>query len=100
MITWKLLPGCSTIFSPNYISRFFALACISVFVAINPTEGWVCFVRLMATSIAYFNIAILLQGRVDLFKILAQVLGIILFIESCQTISQFIEDMIPLPSRN
>lgn len=80
----------NNIFSKLYLA-FFALAGISVFVAINPTEGWVCFVRLIATIIAYFNIAILLQGRVDLFKILAQVLGIILFIESCQTISQFIE---------
>ncbi|MES2373722.1 MAG: O-antigen ligase family protein [Bacteroidota bacterium] len=79
------------IFSRLYLA-FFALAGISIFTAINPTEGWVCYVRLIATIIAYFNIAILLQGRVDLFKILAQILGIILFIESCQAISRFIED--------
>ncbi|MES2332409.1 MAG: O-antigen ligase family protein [Bacteroidota bacterium] len=80
----------NNIFSKLYLA-FFALAGISIFMAINPTEGWVTYVRMITTVIAFFNIAILLQGRVDLFKVLAQTMGIILFVESCQTISQFIE---------
>jgi O-antigen ligase len=77
------------LFSKLYLA-FFALAGISIFTAINPTEGWVCYVRLIATVIAFFNISILLQGRNDLFKILAQVLGLILLVESYQTITQFL----------
>jgi O-antigen ligase/tetratricopeptide (TPR) repeat protein len=78
----------NNLFSKLYLA-FFVLAGISVFVAINPTEGWVCYVRMIATVIAYFNMAILLKGRVDLFKILAQVLALILFVEAFQTISKF-----------
>jgi O-antigen ligase/tetratricopeptide (TPR) repeat protein len=76
-------------FSKLYLS-FFALAGISIFTAINPTEGWVCYVRLISTIVAYFNISILLKGRKDLIKILAQVLGLILLFESYQTINQFL----------
>ena len=75
-------------FSKLYIA-FFALAGITIFTAINPTESWVCYVRLIATIVAYFNISILLQGRNDLFKILAQTLGLILLYESYDTISNF-----------
>lgn len=78
-------------FSKLYIA-FFALAGISIFTAINPTEGWVCYVRLIATVVAFFNISILLQGRTDLFKILAQVLGLILLFECFQTIRQVINE--------
>ena len=76
------------IFSKLYLA-FFVLAGISTFTAINQTESWVCFVRLIATIIAFFNISILLYGRTDLFKILAQLLGLILLVESIQAIGQF-----------
>jgi O-antigen ligase/tetratricopeptide (TPR) repeat protein len=79
-------------FSKLYLA-YFILAGLSVFQAINPTEGWVCYVRLIATIVAYFNISILLNGRLDLVKIIAQVLGIILLIESVQAISQFVHDV-------
>jgi O-antigen ligase/tetratricopeptide (TPR) repeat protein len=78
------------IFSKLYLA-FFVLAGISIITAINPTESWVCYVRMIATIVAYFNMAILLQGRVDLFKIIAQLIAILLFIESVQTISQFLK---------
>lgn len=80
----------NNLFSKLYLA-FFILAGISIFAAINPTESVVCYVRIIATIVAYFNLTILLQGRVDLFKILAQVLALILFVESCQTISKFVE---------
>ena len=78
-------------FSKLYLAVFI-LAGLSIFTAINPTEGWVCYVRMIATVVAYFNISILLYGRTDLFKMLAQVLSLILLFESWQTISQFIND--------
>lgn len=80
------------IFSKLYLA-YFLLAGLSVFQAINPTEGWVCYVRLIATIVAFFNISILLNGRLDLVKMIAQILGIILFIESIQAISQFVKDV-------
>lgn len=79
-------------FSRLYLA-FFLLAGISTFTAINPTESWVCFVRLIATIIAFFNMAILLKGRLDLFSWLAQLLGLILLYESILTISQFLKNV-------
>lgn len=79
------------IFSKLYIA-FFVLAGLSIFTAINPTEAWVGFVRLTATIIAYFNIAILFKGKLQLFKYLAQILGFILLFESFQSISIFINN--------
>jgi hypothetical protein len=49
------------IFSKLYLA-FFVLAGISIITAINPTESWVCYVRMIATIVAYFNMAILLQA--------------------------------------
>ena len=83
-------------FSKLYLA-FFILAGLSSFVAINPTESWVCYVRIIATIIAYFNISILLNGRADLFKWLAQILGVVLLIESVQTISQFLDGVGSMP---
>ncbi|NCI49898.1 hypothetical protein GWC95_08190 [Sediminibacterium roseum] len=77
-------------FSKLYLA-FFVLAGVSIITAINPTESWVCYVRMIATVIAYFNMGILLQGRTDLMKVIAQLIAVLLFIESVQTISQFIK---------
>lgn len=74
------------LFSRLYIV-FFVLAGLSSFTAINPTETWVCYVRLIATIVAYFNISIVFHGRVDLFKWLAQLLSLLLLVEAFQTIS-------------
>jgi O-antigen ligase/Tfp pilus assembly protein PilF len=80
------------LFSRLYLALF-ALAGISVFFSINHTEGWVCYVRFIATIIAFFNLAILLYGRVHLFKILAQVLAIVVLVESFQAVYQFFTEM-------
>lgn len=69
---------------------FFILAGLSTITAINPTEAWVCYVRLIATIIAFFNISILLHKRNDLFKILAHLLALILLVESYQAITLFL----------
>lgn len=80
------------LFSKLYLA-FFALAGISIFTAINPTEGLVCYVRLTATIIAFFNVSILLYKRTDLFRIIAQILALILLVESCQAIAQFLREV-------
>jgi O-antigen ligase/tetratricopeptide (TPR) repeat protein len=79
------------LFSKLYIA-FFVLAGLSTFVAINPTETWVCYVRLIATIIAFFNISILMYGRINLIPLLAQLLGIVLLVESIQTLVQFLDE--------
>lgn len=86
----------ANIFSKLYLA-FFVLAGLSIFTAINRTEAWVCYVRIVATVIAYFNISILLYDRADLFKWLSQVLGLILLIESFQTLSQFFNSDATIP---
>ncbi len=86
----------SRIFSLNFSKIYlvyFLLAGISVFQAINPTEGWVCYVRLIATIVAFFNISLLLNGRLDLVRVLAQILGIILLVESLQSITRFLREV-------
>ncbi len=75
-------------FSRIYLALF-ALAGISTFFAINRVEAWVNYVRFIATIIAFFNIALLLYGRINLFKVLAQVLGIILLIQCLQSLYLF-----------
>lgn len=80
------------LFSKLYLA-FFVLAGISIFTAINPTESLVCYVRLTATIIAFFNISILLYKRTDLFRIIAQILALILLVESCQAIAQFLREV-------
>lgn len=79
----------TNIFSKLFVA-FFVLAGLSTFIAINQVESWVCYVRLIATIVAFFNISILLYNRTDLFKILAQLLSLILLVESVQTITQFL----------
>lgn len=81
----------TNLFSKLYLV-FFVLAGLSTLTAINPTEGWVCYVRMIATVVAYFNLAILFQNRLDIFRILAQVTAVLLAVESIQTINQFVEN--------
>ncbi|MBV9987417.1 MAG: O-antigen ligase family protein, partial [Chitinophagaceae bacterium] len=69
---------------------FFVLAGLSALAAINPTETLVCYVRLVATIIAFFNLGILFYQRLELFKWIAQLLGFILLIESYLTITAFL----------
>lgn len=79
------------IFSKLYLA-YFLLAGVSVFAAINPTEFWVCFMRLIATVIAFFNLSILLYNRVDTVKWLAQVIALVLLVESLMATFQFLKD--------
>ncbi len=84
------------IFSKIYLA-FFVLAGISTFIAINPTESWVCYVRLIATVVAFFNIGILLYNRTDLFKLISQLLSLILLVESFQSMSLFLNGVATTP---
>ena len=75
----------------------FALSGFSIFTAINQTEALVCYARFIVTIFAYFNLVILLQGRLQLFKLLAQLLSLILLIESVQTLISFFNGLESMP---
>ena len=75
-------------FSKIYLALF-VLAGISIFFAINRVEAWVNYVRFISTIVAFFNIAILLYGRIRLFNMLAITLSIILFIQCLQSLFLF-----------
>ena len=79
-------------FSRLYLALFL-LAGVSVLLALNPTEGWVCYARFIASFIGYFVIAILLYGRIHLFRLIAVIMSIILFIQSLQTLTFFFSEM-------
>lgn len=70
---------------------FVLIAGVSVFQAINPTEGWVCYVRLLATIIAFCNLGILFMGRPGLLKPLAWLISLILLVESMLSLKQFLQ---------
>lgn len=75
----------------------FILAGISIFFAINRVEAWVCYARFIVTVIAFFNISVLFQGSQNLFKVLSQILSIVLFIESVQYFGKFFNGLTDTP---
>ncbi len=82
----------NNLFSKLY-TALFVLAGISVFFAINRTEGWVCYVRFIATIVAFFNLAILLYKRQNLFPTLTIILAIIVLFQSIQELYVFFTQM-------
>ncbi len=97
LTTQKLQPShfssvFGNLFSKTYLA-YLLLAGISIFLSINPTEGWVCYARLIGTIVAFFNLSFLLYNRLHLFRVIAMVLSLILLIESIQTIHQFLTDV-------
>jgi O-antigen ligase/tetratricopeptide (TPR) repeat protein len=82
----------NSLFSKLY-TALFVLAGISIFFAINRTEGWVCYVRFIATVVAFFNLAILLYKRQNLFPTLTIILAIIVLFQSIQELYFFFTQM-------
>ncbi len=75
----------------------FVLAGFSIFFAINQVEAWVCYARFIVTVIAFFNIAVFFYGNQQLFKAIAQVLSLILLIESVQYFGKFFNGIAETP---
>ncbi|MFY7994976.1 MAG: O-antigen ligase family protein [Sediminibacterium sp.] len=82
----------SLLFSKLYTALFF-LAGISVFFSINATEGWVCYVRFVATIVAFFNLSILLYKRQHLFGTLTLILSGIVLYQSIRELYVFFSQM-------
>ena len=80
------------LFSKLFTALFF-LAGISVFFSINRTEGWVCYVRFVATVVAFFNLAILLYRRQHLFGTLTIILSVIVLYQSIRELYVFFTQM-------
>lgn len=75
----------------------FILAGFSILFAINQVEAWVCYARFIVTVIAFFNIAVIFYGNQRLFKLIAQVLSVVLFIESVQYFGKFFNGIAETP---
>ncbi len=75
----------------------FALAGLSIFFAINQTESWVCYAGLINTTIAFFNIAILLSGRMNSFKLITQLVSAIVLIQALSTLAAFFDGINHIP---
>ncbi|MFM7358635.1 MAG: O-antigen ligase family protein [Sediminibacterium sp.] len=82
----------NTLFSKIFIALML-LAGISIFFAINATEGWVCYVRFIATIVAFFNLSILLYKRQHLFNTLVIVLSVIVLYQSIKELFVFFSQM-------
>ncbi|MEI8109413.1 MAG: O-antigen ligase family protein [Chitinophagia bacterium] len=82
----------NTLFSKLY-TLLFLLAGVSIFFAINRTEGWVCYVRFIATVVAFFNISILLYKRQHLFDTLTIILSLIVLYQSIQELYVYFSQM-------
>jgi O-antigen ligase/tetratricopeptide (TPR) repeat protein len=80
------------IFSRLYLV-FFVLAGLSVFIAINPTETWVCYVRLIATVLAFFCLGVLLYGRSEIFGAIAQIISLVFLIEALIAFNGFFREI-------
>ncbi len=79
-------------FSVVYLCLF-VVAGIFVYLSINRVEALVCYARFVATIIAFFNIAIILHGRIRLFRLLAHLLAIVLLIQCLQSLHTFFSEM-------
>lgn len=75
----------------------FALSGISILFAINKTESLVCYAGFINTIIAFFNIGILLNGRLTSFKLIAQLIAIVLLIQSVLTLGAFFDGLTHTP---
>ena len=75
----------------------FALSGISILFAINKTESLVCYAGFINTIIAFLNIGILLNGRLTSFKLIAQLIAIVLLIQSVLTLSAFFDSLSYMP---
>lgn len=68
---------------------FLVVAGISIFFAINKTEALVNYTGVIVAVMAFFNIAVMLSGRLNAFKIIAQIVSVILLIQSFNTLTTF-----------
>lgn len=84
------------LFSKIYLSLF-VLAGFSIFFAINQVEAWVCYVRFIVTIVAFFNISVIFYGNKNLFKLVAQLLSVVLFVESVQYFGKFLNGIAETP---
>jgi O-antigen ligase len=71
----------------------FLLAGISFFYAINKNEFLVVYSRYVITVVAFFTIAVLLAGRLQMVRYIALLLTAVLFLQSLSVVSQFFSQL-------
>ncbi len=93
----SVLKGLFGQFIPQVYLVLFVLAGVSILFAINPTEALVCYAYFTTTLLAFFSISILLSSNKNSFKTIAQLVVIILLIQSIHTLSNFLNGMNDTP---
>lgn len=68
---------------------FFLIAGLSILFAMNKTEAWACYIRIITTIIAFFNLSVLLKNNQKLFIYLAGFVAILALAQSIQALSTF-----------
>jgi O-antigen ligase/tetratricopeptide (TPR) repeat protein len=69
------------------------VAGVSIFFAINKIESLVCYARFLNVGIMFFNLSLILFGRLHLLKTVAILLSFFLLIQSVNTILQFYDGL-------
>ncbi|TDG37133.1 O-antigen ligase family protein [Pedobacter changchengzhani] len=72
---------------------FFMIAGMSLFVAINPTEGIVVYARVFSTIAAFLIIGILLYNRLAVLKNIALIITILTLAQAFGTVTQFYKQL-------
>lgn len=72
---------------------FFAIAGISLFVAINPVEGIVVYSRLFTSILCFLVIGILLMKRLQILKNIALIITLIAAFQAFETVTQFYREV-------
>jgi O-antigen ligase/tetratricopeptide (TPR) repeat protein len=78
----------TTLLSALY-TGLFIVAGISILFAFNKTESVVCYTRLAISLVTYFNIALLLSGRLDIFRFFAWIFSFLLLVKSAGILIDF-----------
>jgi hypothetical protein len=76
---------------------FFAIAGISLFVAINPVEGIVVYSRLFTSILCFLVIGILLMKRLQILKNIALIITLIAAFQAFETVTQFYREVGKIP---
>lgn len=77
-----------TVLTVLYLSLF-VVSGVSILVALNKIEAFVCYARFAVTLVMFFNLAVLLYGRPNPVHFLSQALVLVLFLQSASVLAQF-----------
>ncbi|MFN0255178.1 O-antigen ligase family protein [Pedobacter ureilyticus] len=79
-----------------YLS-FFSIAGISLFIALNPTEGLIVYNRLFTATLAFLLVSFLLFNKINVLKNIALIISLITLLQGFDTVAQFYKGLGKVP---